>query len=171
MAGQAYNGDRFRRPFDGRPKTELVSPFGPPVYRITVRALTPLRAILRDLVWIPVAAAGFFGFANLSSIVVESGFGFLQPVCGAMAWLSIPLAWPLAHLLLMKTTELTIDMKSVRAKGWQSWRRYDRMQPHSFALYPHDWTKGEESWNKRRAEKAQLEGKTVRRQRPWDRSG
>ena len=148
-------------PFDGFPITrQIAGQDGNPVFIVSPRTLTPLRAKIADAL----------GTASTLSLAAGCLF-YLQTFPIATNWaiagllatplLAYPLFTAIWRFLLKTKTRIVLTPSSFKFKAGRDWQAYDRTLPHGFAVLAHDKAQTEAKRHDHLTRLAQAEGEII----------
>lgn len=161
---------KVRSPFAGKPATRQVMDHnGSPAFDVHPRVLTPVRAMTAS--WLTgfgvIAGLGFGLDAVANTPNPDSGMltaAIVTPLVGGFV------LYEALRFLFRKRVRLILTLDQFSVKRMFGWRHYDRLLPHRFALFQHDWTQAEQEQQEFQAAKAQRQGKLFRKQRWFGKS-
>ncbi|MGO4809410.1 hypothetical protein AB4156_07385 [Cupriavidus sp. 2MCAB6] len=132
----------YVNPLSGKPQTrESAGPDGSPIFAITVRELTPLRAKALDFVNTCLGTfAGLYGVLVSLSLPISLT---LFVILGAL-WAVYEVCALGVKKLLQRTTRVQMTRDSISVRRWYGWQCYDRNIEHRFALQIHDRAQAEQ---------------------------
>jgi hypothetical protein len=156
---------KIRSPFSGKPATrQVLDRNGAPAFDVQPRVLTPVRAMAANwLTGLGVVA----GLGHSLAVVAATP----NPDSGLLtAALVVPLAggfvlYEALRSLLRKRVRMMLTLEQFSVKTLFGWKHYDRLLPHRFALFQHDWMRAEQELAEFHAAQAQMKRKVIRKPR------
>jgi hypothetical protein len=164
---------QFQSPLSGGPRTtQTRDAEGRPIFTIHIRALTPLRAKIVDVICDLFKVALWLAFAALVVLLYAAhrltleSFGAVVISLGA-TYFSTRGA---LRLVLRKRTVIRMTVDAVSVRGWWGWKHFERAMRHTFIVVPHDLIQWEQEKNNLKRRQAAQKGRVIQPRAYFDKS-